>query len=99
MQSFLELHKRPVVQFDPRNPHHREQMAVFLRTGTWAKSPYAFYAPDNLSIRAYAMQTMVEYYIAEEFPRAETAKPARRKKIANSDTKSGKLIAIRSGTK
>ena len=67
MQSFLELHKRPVVQFDPANPEHRHQAAMFLKHGTWGKCPWAFYAPDNLSIKAYAMQTMVEYYLKKEF--------------------------------
>lgn len=98
MQSFLELHKRPVVQFDPKNPHHRQQMAIFLKEGTWAKSPYAFYAPDNLSIKAYAMQTMVEYYIAEEFYQ-ETVKTVRTKKTNHNKEVSGKLIAISRGAK
>lgn len=91
MQSFLELHKRPVVQFDPSNPEHRHQAAMFLKNGTWGKCPWAFYAPDNLSIKAYAMQTMVEYYLKKEF--AEEAKnTAKRRSMAK--PVGGKLITI-----
>lgn len=98
MQSLLDLHRRPVVYFDPKNPNHREQMAIFLRTGTWSKSPYAFYAPENLSIKAYALQTMLEFYLSEEFP-TDTAKPARIKKSKSTENKVGKLISIRRGAK
>lgn len=95
MQSFLDLHKRPVVRFDPKNPSHREQASIFLRTGTWSKSPYAFYAPDNLSVKAYALQSMVEHYIEEEFP-LESAKSSKSKKTANK-SHHGKLISIQRG--
>lgn len=95
MQSFLDLYRRPVVHFDPKNSQHREQAAIFLRTGTWAKSPYAFYAPDNLSIKAYALQSMVEYYIENEFP-LESTKSTRSKKSVNK-SHHGKLISIQRG--
>lgn len=91
MQSFLELNKRPVVQFDPKNPQHREQVVLFLKEGTWGKCPWAFYAPDNLSIKAYAMQTLVDYYLSKEFAVEET-KPTRGKKATGGN--GGKLIAI-----
>ena len=93
MQSFLELHKRPVVQFDPSNPEHRRQVALFIKEGTWGKCPWAFYAPDNLSIKAYAMQTLVDYYLAKEFVApVEETKTAQRKK--SKSVSGGKLIAI-----
>lgn len=98
MQSFLELHKRPVVQFDPKNPQHREQAAIFLRSGTWARSPWAFYAPNNLSIKAYAMETMVDYYIDKEFQATATEVVVKNKK-SRKPVAEGKLIAIRRGSK
>lgn len=98
MQSLLDLYRRPVVYFDPKNPAHREQMAIFLRTGTWSKSPYAFYAPDNLSVKAYALQTMLEFYLSEEFP-VENTKPTKAKKAKAAPNNVGKLISIRRGAK
>lgn len=99
MQSLLDLHRRPVVQFDPKNPTHREQVVVFLRTGTWSKSPYAFYAPENLSVKAYALQAMLEFYLEEEFPTETVKQGSRQKKSGGANKKHGKLISIHQGAK
>jgi hypothetical protein len=98
MQSFLELHKRPVIKFDPTNPEHRREVVRFLKEGTWGKCPWAFYAPDNLSIKAYATQSLVEFYLGKEFP-VENTKPVRGKKSGAVAHKAGKLISIRRGSK
>lgn len=96
MQSFLELHKRPVIQFDPTNAEHRREVVRFLKEGTWGKCPWAFYAPDNLSIKAYALQTLVDYYLEKEFTEAGVAQQKPRSK---SRARAGKLIAIGAGQK
>ena len=97
MQSFLELHKRPVIKFDPTNPDHRREVIRFLKEGTWGKCPWAFYAPDNLSIKAYAMQTLVDYYLEKEFLQEEVKKPSRRRAVVKPE--GGKLITIARGRK
>ena len=96
MQSFLELHRRPVVQFDPTNPEHRKQAAIFLREGTWSKSPWAFYAPENLSIKAYAMQSLVDYYVKREFAQDKVTKPVAKSRAVPKSA-GGKLITIARG--
>ena len=82
MQSLLDVQRRPVIAFDPKNAEHRKHVAEFLKTGTWANCPIAFYAPDNISVKAYAMETLVEFYLKQEF--------------ASRPRKSGKLIAMKS---
>jgi hypothetical protein len=85
MQSFLDVCRRPVVVFDPTNVEHRKHMSQFLKEGTWGKCPVAFYAPDNMSIKAYAMETLIDFYLKKEFVVSK-----RRASI-----KTGKLIAIK----
>ena len=90
MQSYLDVQRRPVVHFDPANPEHRKHVAEFLKKGTWANCPIAFYAPDNISVKAYAMETLVDFYLHNEFPVVKT-KSSRRHHVANND---GKLLAF-----
>lgn len=96
MQTFLDIHKRPVVSFDVNNPAHREQVTIFLRNGTWGKSPYMFYVPGDISVKAYVIDAMIDYYCNNEFP-VKAEKLIRRKKTANlngTSKKGGKLISI-----
>ena len=67
MQSFLDSLRRPVVHFDVTNEEHRKQMAIFLKYGTWGKCPYAFYAPNDISVKAYAIEMLAEFYLNQEF--------------------------------
>ena len=90
MQSYLDVQRRPVVHFDPTNSDHRKHVAEFLKKGTWANCPIAFYAPDNISVKAYAMETLVDFYLHNEFPVVGT-KSSRRRRVANDD---GKLLAF-----
>jgi len=84
MQSYLDAQRRPVIPFDPTNPEHRRHVSNFIKKGTWADCPIAFYAPDNLSVKAYALETLVEFYLKQEF-----ASKSRR------GIRSGKLISIK----
>ena len=68
MQSFLDTIRRPVVHFDVKNAEHRMHMAMFIKNSTWSKCPYVFYAPHDISVKAYATQMLVEYYLSSEFP-------------------------------
>lgn len=67
MQSFLDTVRRPVVHFDPTNVEHRMHMALFLKHGTWAKCPFVFYTPQDINVRTYATELLVEYYLTKEF--------------------------------
>ena len=82
MQTILDVNRRPVVPFDVNNTDHRRYVADFLKTGTWSHSPVAFYAPDGISSRAYAVEKLVAYYLGNEF--ADPKKSTKR---------SGKLVA------
>lgn len=85
MQTILDMNRRPVVAFDVGNAEHRRYVSDFLKTGTWSQSPVAFYAPEGISARAYAMECLVSYYLQNEF---QTAKPKKTIK------QSGRLIAV-----
>ena len=89
MQSFLDASRRPIVIFDPTNADHRKYVAQFIKKGTWGKCPVAFYTPDNMSVKAYAMETLVRFYLKKEFA-VKRAAPKKRASI-----KTGKLIAIK----
>ena len=74
MQTLLDVHRRPVVMFDPKNAEHRKHMASFLKHGTWSRSPVTFYAPENISVRSYALESMLDFYIRKEFAPARSGK-------------------------
>lgn len=82
MQTLLDVHRRPVVMFDASNAKHRQYMAAFLKNGTWGKSPVTFYAPDNVSVRSYALESMLEFYMRKEFAIVDRINTARAKLIA-----------------
>jgi len=91
MQSYLDVSRRPVIVFDAKNAEHRKHVAEFLKTGTWANCPVAFYAPDGISVKAYATETLVNFYLQQEFN-------ASKKRAAVKTNASGKLIAAGSKT-
>lgn len=68
MQTFLDTFRRPVVPFDVNNKEHRMHMAIFLKHGSWSKCPYAFYSPQDISVKAYATEALAEFYLKQEFP-------------------------------
>jgi hypothetical protein len=85
MQTILDLNRRPVVAFDVSNAEHRRYVSDFLKSGTWSHSPVAFYAPEGISARAFAMESLVSYYLQNEF---QDSKPKKTVK------QSGRLIAV-----
>lgn len=74
MQSFLDTVRRPVVQFDVTNVEHRMHMATFIKNSTWSKCPYVFYVPQDISVKAYATEMLVEYYLTKEFSNQSESK-------------------------
>lgn len=91
MQSLLDVRRRPVVAFDAKNAEHRKHVAEFIKLGTWANCPVTFYTPDGISVRAYAMQELVDFYLQQEFPVTAVA-PKKRASVKS--TAGGKLISI-----
>ena len=74
MQTFLDTFRRPVVPFDVNNKEHRMHMAIFLKYGSWAKCPYAFYSPQDISVKAFATEALAEFYLKQEFPLRDSDK-------------------------
>lgn len=67
MRSFLDLHHRPTVLFDPNNKEHRQHVAEFVATGTWSHCPVAFFAPEDANTKAYVIESLADYYLSKEF--------------------------------
>jgi choline-glycine betaine transporter len=85
MQTLLDLHKRPTIIFDAKNPEHRKQFALFNKKGTWGLCPWTFYVPEPVSVKAFAERTVLEYYLEHEFRLSRVQRPRVSKK-------QGKLI-------
>ena len=82
MQTILDVNRRPVVPFNVNNAEHRRCVSQFLKDGTWANSPVSFYAPDGVSVRAFAVEQLVSYYLKNEFADKKNSR------------RTGKLIAV-----
>lgn len=67
MKTLLDLHRRPTVLFDSANKEHRQYVAKFLETRTWAHCPVSFFAPDEANTKAYVVESLVDYYLQREF--------------------------------
>lgn len=67
MKTVLDLHRRPTVLFDPSNKDHRKYVAEFLATGTWGRCPVVFFAPDEANTKAFAIESLADYYLTKEF--------------------------------
>lgn len=67
MRTILDLHHRPLVLFDPTNKDHRQYVADFVSTGTWAACPVVFFAPEEANTKAYVIESLADYYLSKEF--------------------------------
>jgi len=68
MPYLLDLYRKPLVKFEPSNPEHRQMVATFLKDGTWSTCPVRFYTPGDISVKAYTLDSLVQYYLNQEFP-------------------------------
>jgi len=81
VKTLLDLHRRPTVLFDPSNKEHRQYVAEFLATGTWGRCPVVFFAPDEANTKAYAIESLADYYLAKEFKIKIESLPENRVKV------------------
>lgn len=60
--------RRPVEVFNATKRAHRELLANFLRTASWADSPVRFVASESTEVDVNTMQRqLLEYYTQKEF--------------------------------
>lgn len=68
MHSKLDLHRKPVIAFDPGNKVHRKYWALFLRDRNWANIPVRFAFTENVHDITYMInRQLADYYIMREF--------------------------------
>ena len=68
MSFFLDQHRKPVILFDVDNPTHRLYFSNFLKRGTWGSIPIRFYSPGSISVKEFATNSLLDFYINSEFP-------------------------------
>jgi hypothetical protein len=77
LKSFI-LFQRPTKLFDATDPEHRALFHKFLKTQSWAHSPYQWAIDDDsLDVVHCINKKMVEYYLASEFVVKKPRKPAK----------------------
>ncbi len=60
--------QRPFVQFDPKNKEHRQLFFKFLRTSSWAHSPYQWLLDDDcVSVVHNILNKLTLHYTTREF--------------------------------
>lgn len=66
--SVIHVMGRPVEAFNATNRKHRESLATFLRTRSWAHSPVRFISSEPTEVDVNTMQRQVlEFYAQKEF--------------------------------
>lgn len=66
--SYLDVARRPVTLFDPKNKQHREWVSEFLQTQAWSHCPVRFVVlDDSISTFAVIQRQLTDYYIKKEF--------------------------------
>jgi len=68
----LYLNCRPMVLFDANKKEHRKAYYVFLKYGTWGRSPFQFILePGFEDIPTMCRHRLCEYYVSKEFTPVE----------------------------
>ena len=80
--SILNVHCRPVVNFDVTDPNHRAWVYKFRQTGSWGDCPVLFYSPKELSVVGHTTQLLLDHYLSSEFS------PPQSKKLLSKQVKS-----------
>lgn len=66
--SVIHVMSRPSEIFDASNRKHRESLAAFVRTASWAHSSVRFIANEPSEVPVNTMQRQVlEFYMQKEF--------------------------------
>jgi hypothetical protein len=65
----LDLHMRPLVQFNVSNNQHREWFSKFKIDRSWGKCPVRFIAPEETGLDLISMieKLLLDFYINQEF--------------------------------
>ena len=63
------MSERQLVVFDPSNPEHRADYALFLKTKSWGKAKYRYNEPKGMIINllGYIERSLLKYYVDGEF--------------------------------
>ena len=68
--SYLQLHGRPYVVFNPEDKEHRKWFAEFNRTFKWGKCPFRFLVNDDHGdLITQIQRALIRYYVKQEFGR------------------------------
>lgn len=64
--TILNVYKRPVVVFNPKNIDHRHYVMQFYRKKTWGKCPVTFHCPPNTDVVTHTSAELLKFYMLRE---------------------------------
>ncbi|CAB4241693.1 hypothetical protein UFOVP71_231 [uncultured Caudovirales phage] len=92
LKSFIVNH-RPVKIFDPKNEEHRSLFQKYLKTQSWAHSPYQWAIDDDsMDIVHCISKKIVSYYLNDEFVAKKPRKSPQKNIFKINDLKSPKKV-------
>lgn len=65
--SILNLHARPIIEFDENNPDHRMWFWNFIQNKTWKNCPVRFETSGSESFLDNITNRLLKYYSKQEF--------------------------------
>lgn len=74
--SILTLRARPIIEFDEKNPKHREEYYRYTQLKTWGHNPVRFMSADGLATNlvSHVSAKMLDYYVNKEFKNKKVKK-------------------------
>ena len=73
------IHCRPTILFDANNAEHRALYYKFLKTSSWAHSPWQFVIEDDSSdVVHFISKKIASFYLGREFSKAVAKKQQRK---------------------
>ena len=64
----LNLFRKPTIAFDVNNRQHRNDYAVFMKTGSWKHCPVHYEIADVAGeVQSVVQRRLLEYYSSKEF--------------------------------
>lgn len=59
----LDLHRKPVIEFDATNPQHRKDYALFIQTGNWRHTNTRYGVSDpGMEVQGAIQRKLLSYY-------------------------------------
>lgn len=65
--SILDIKKRKVVEFDPKNKNHRRYVYDFLKNGNWSQSKEKLEVVGSFDNKESICSMLLKHFLEKEF--------------------------------